>query len=51
MEAARSDNNKKLEKDFDSWKKIAQSKIRDYKNLTYYTIKNCEWVHQNLVIA
>ena len=31
MEVARSDNNKKLKKDFDSWKKLAQSKIRDYK--------------------
>ncbi len=31
MEVARSDNNKQLKKDFDSWKKIAQGKIKDYK--------------------
>ena len=31
MEVARSDNNKQLKKCFDSWKKIAQGKIKDYK--------------------
>lgn len=31
MEVARSDANKQLKKDFDNWKKIAQGKIKDFK--------------------
>ena len=47
MEVARSDNNKKLKKDFDSWKKIAQSKIRDYKQGKVTEDELYKWMIEN----
>ena len=47
MEVARSDNNKKLKKDFDSWKKLAQSKIRDYKQGKVTEDELYKWMIEN----
>lgn len=47
MEVARSDNNKKLEKDFDSWKKIAQGKIKDYKQGKATEDELYKWMTEN----
>ena len=47
MEVARSDNNKKLKKDFDSWKKLAQSKIRDYKQGKVTEDELYRWIIEN----
>ena len=47
MEVARSDNNKKLKKEFDSWKKLAQSKIRDYKQGKVTEDELHKWMMEN----
>lgn len=47
MEVSRSDNNKKLKKDFDSWKKLAQSKIRDYKQGKVTEEELYKWMMEN----
>lgn len=47
MEVARSDNNKSLKKDFDSWKKIAQSKIKDYKQGKVTEDELYKWMMEN----
>ena len=47
MEVARSDNNKQLKKDFDSWKKIAQGKIKDYKQGKVTEDELYKWMIEN----
>ena len=47
MEVARNDNNKKLKKDFDSWKKIAQNKIKDYKQGKVTENELYKWMLKN----
>ena len=47
MEVARSDNNKKLKKAFDSWKKIAQGKIKDYKQGKVTEDELYKWMIEN----
>ena len=47
MEVPRSDNNKKLKRDFDSWKKLAQSKIRDYKQCKVTEDELYKWMMEN----
>ena len=47
MEVARSDNNKNLKKDFDSWKKIAQGKIKDYKQGKVTEDELYKWMIEN----
>ena len=47
MEVARNDNNKKLKKDFDSWKKIAQNKIKDYKQGKIAENELYKWMIEN----
>lgn len=47
MEVARSDNNKKLKKDFDCWKKIAQGKIKDYKQGKITEDELYKWMIEN----
>lgn len=47
MEVARNDNNKKLKKDFDSWKKIAQSKVKDYKQGKVTEEELYRWMIEN----
>ena len=47
MEVSRSDNNKKLKKDFDSWKKLAQNKIRDYKQGKVTEDELYKWMMEN----
>lgn len=47
MEVARSNNNKKLKKDFDSWKKIAQGKIKDYKQGKATEDELYKWMIEN----
>ena len=47
MEVARSDNDKKLKKDFDTWKKLAQSKIRDYKQGKVTEDELYKWMMEN----
>ena len=47
MEVARSDNNKQLKKDFDSWKKIAQGKIKDYKQGKIMEDELYKWMIEN----
>ena len=47
MEVSRSNGNKKLKKDFDNWKQVAQGKIKDFKqgNLTEDELYN--WMIEN----
>lgn len=47
MEVSRSNGNKKLKKDFDSWKQVAQGKIKDFKqgNITEDELYN--WMIEN----
>ena len=47
MEVSRSNGNKKLKKDFDNWKQVAQGKIKDFKlgNLTEDELY--DWMIQN----
>ena len=47
MEVARSDDNKKLKKNFDSWKKIAQGKIKDYKQGKVTEDELYKWMIEN----
>ena len=47
MEVARSDNNKQLKKDFDNWKKFAQSKIKDYKQGKITEDELYKWMIEN----
>ena len=47
MEVARSDNNKQLKKCFDSWKKIAQGKIKDYKQGKITEDELYKWMIEN----
>ena len=47
MEVARSDDNKKLKKNFDSWKKIAQGKIKDYKQGKVTEEELYKWMIEN----
>ena len=47
MEVARSDGNKKLKKDFDTWKKIAQGKIKGYKQGKITEDELYKWMMEN----
>ena len=47
MEVARSNNNKQLKKSFDSWKKIAQGKIKDYKQGKITEDELYKWMIEN----
>ncbi len=47
MEVARSNNNKKLKKDFDSWKKLAQGRIKDYKQGKVTEDELYKWMIEN----
>ena len=47
MEVARNNNNKQLKKDFDSWKKIAQGKIKDYKQGKVTEDELYKWMIEN----
>ena len=47
MEVSRNDSNKKLKKDFDSWKKIAQNKIKDYKQGKVTEEELYRWMIEN----
>lgn len=47
MEVARSDGNKKLKKDFDSWKKIAQGKIKEHKQGKVTEDELYKWMMEN----
>ena len=47
MEVARSGNNKKLKNDFDSWKKIAQGKIKEFKQGKVTEDELYKWMMEN----
>ena len=47
MEVARSDNNKQLKKNFDSWKKIAQGKIKGFKQGKVTEDELYKWMMEN----
>lgn len=47
MEVARSGINKKLKNDFDSWKKIAQDKVKDYKQGKVTEDELYKWMIEN----
>ena len=47
MEVARIGNNKKLKNDFDSWKKIAQGKIKEFKQGKVTEDELYKWMMEN----
>ena len=47
MEVSRSDGYKKLKKDFDTWKKIAQGKIKGYKQGKITEDELYKWMMEN----
>lgn len=47
MEVARSNDNKKLKKEFENWKKVAQSKIKDFKQGKVTEDELYKWMTEN----
>lgn len=47
MEVARSENNKKMKKDFDTWKKVAQGKIKNFKQGKVTEDELYKWMIEN----